>query len=113
MKTINHLWQHFIHQIVNLVLYYPSFNRNYKRNMTLHLNQVSQSHFNQNKNQNTEQFSVFDFYSLNFFSPNSYNNSFNSICYVKKCPPPGVHNLRTPGYCKLQTPGVCFSRYLI
>ena len=65
-------------------LYYPSFNRNNKRNMTHHLNQVSNPHFNQNKNQNIQiprksaQLSVFDFNKLNSFVPNYYDNSFNS-----------------------------------
>jgi hypothetical protein len=65
-------------------LSFPSFNRNFKRNMTHHLNQVSHPHFNQNKNQSIQmprksaQFSVFDFNSLNSFAPNYYNNSFNS-----------------------------------
>ena len=65
-------------------LSYPSFNRNNKRNMTHHLNQVSNPHFSQNKNQNIQmprksaQFSVFNFNSLNSLAPNYYNNSFNS-----------------------------------
>ena len=66
-------------------LYYPSFNRNYKRNMTHHLNQIPNPHFSiNNKNQNIQmprksaQFSLYDFNSLYSYPPNYYNNSFNS-----------------------------------
>ena len=65
-------------------LSYPTFNRNYKRNMTHNLNQVSNPHFIQNKIQNIQmprksaQFSVFNFNAGNSLLPNYYNNSFNN-----------------------------------
>ena len=67
-------------------LSYPSFNRNNKRNMTHHTNQVPNPHFSTHaKNQNlniprkSAQFSNIDFLNnLNTFAPNYYNNSFNS-----------------------------------
>ena len=63
---------------------YPTFNRNYKRNMTHNLNQVSNPHFNQNKIQNIQmprksaQFSVFNSNAVNSLGSNYFNNSFNN-----------------------------------
>ena len=65
-------------------LSYPTFNRNYRRNMTHDLNQVQNPNFSQNKNQNIQiprksaQFSVFNYNGLNSFAPSYYNNSFNN-----------------------------------